>query len=238
MKRFLKRLYRYLFCRKGYGVHSPFVFDLITNVLEERHGYYAYTELKAARLMLQDAAKMKNAVKRQSLSRHECEWLFRLANRFKPCRIIMVGSGAGLIPLSLTSYASGGLHGIALEQNAETADMARELLHERATSPVEIRCEAYETSLPKALADLGHPDCIVLDGTTGALSALLRCCSGYIHEDTLLIVRGIDASPEANEAWRTACALPSATVSIDACTWGIVFFRPGLPRKTFRHVVC
>lgn len=139
MKRFLKRLYRYLFCRKGYGVHSPFVFDLITNVLEERHGYYAYTELKAARLMLQDAAKMKNAVKRQSLSRHECEWLFRLANRFKPCRIIMVGSGAGLIPLSLTSYASGGLHGIALEQNAETADMARSLLRERATSPVEVR---------------------------------------------------------------------------------------------------
>ena len=57
------------------------------------------------------------------------------------------------------------------------ADMARELLHERATSPVEIRCEAYETSLPKALADLGHPDCIVLDGTTGALFVLLRCYS-------------------------------------------------------------
>ncbi|WP_449190366.1 hypothetical protein [Tannerella forsythia] len=238
MKRFLKRLYRYLFCRKGYGVHSPFVFDLITNVLEERHGYYAYTELKAARLMLQQDTKIKNAVKRQSLSRHECEWLFRLANRFKPCRIIMVGSGAGLIPLSLTSYASGGLHGIALEQNAEMANVARSLLRERATSPVEVRYETYEVSLPKALAEFGHPDCIVLDEITGALSALLRCCAGYIHEDTLLIVRGIDASPEANEAWRTACAFPSATVSIDACTWGIVFFRPGLPRKTFRHVVC
>ena len=118
------------------------------------------------------------------------------------------------------------------------ANVARSLLRERATSPVEVRYETYEVSLPKALAEFGHPDCIVLDGITGALSALLRCCAGYIHEDTLLIVRGIDASPEANEAWRTACAFPSATVSIDACTWGIVFFRPGLPRKTFRHVVC
>ncbi|MDO4704041.1 hypothetical protein [Tannerella sp.] len=236
MKRFLKRLYRYLFCRKGYGVHSPFVFDLITNVLEERYGYYAYTELKAARLMLQDAAKMKD----MRISQRECEWLFRLANRFKPSRIIMVGSGAGLIPLCLTSYVSGGIHGIALEQDALIADVTRTLLRERATSPVEVRCEAYETSLPKALSDLGrHPDCIVLDGTTTrALSALLRCCADFIHEDTLLIVRGIDVSPEANEAWRTACAFPSATVSIDACTWGIIFFRPGLPRKTFRHVVC
>lgn len=238
MKRFLKRLYRYLFCRKGYGVHSPFVFDLITNVLEERYGYYAYTELKAARLMLQDAAKMKDASKYQRLSPRECEWLFRLANRFKPCRIIMAGSGAGLIPLCLTSYVSGGVHGIALEQDAMIADVARTLLRERATSPVEVRCEAYEVSLPKALAEFGHPNCIVLDGKASGLSALLRCCGDYIHEDSLLIIRGIDASPEANEAWRTACAFPSATVSIDACTWGIVFFRPGLPRKTFRHVVC
>lgn len=234
MKRFLKRLYRYLFCRKGYGVHSPFVFDLITNVLEERYGYYAYAELNAARLMLQDAAKMKNA----GLSQRECEWLFRLANRFKPCRIIMVGSGAGLIPLCLTSYISGGIHGIALEQDAVIAGVAQTLLRERATSPVEVRCEPYEVSLPKALDEFGHPDCIVLDGATSGLSALLRNCADYIHEDTLLIIRGIDASPEANEAWRTACAFPSATVSIDACTWGIVFFRPGLPRKTFRHVVC
>lgn len=234
MKRFLKRLYRYLFCRKGYGVHSPFVFDLITNVLEERYGYYAYAELKTARLMLQDAAKMKNA----GLSQRECEWLFRLANRFKPSRIVTVGSGAGLIPLCLTSYVSGGVHGMALEQDAVIADMTRTLLHERATSPVEVRCEAYEIALPKALAEFGDPDCIVLDGATGALSALFRCCADYIREDTLLIIRGIDASPEANETWRTACAFPSATVSIDACTWGIVFFRPGLPRKTFRHVVC
>ena len=64
----------------------------------------------------------------------------------------MVGSGAGLIPLSLTSYASGGIHGIALEQDAVMADVARTLLHERATSPVEVRYETYEVSLPKALA--------------------------------------------------------------------------------------
>ena len=31
--------------RKGYGVHSPFAFDFVTNVLYNREKYYAYTEM-------------------------------------------------------------------------------------------------------------------------------------------------------------------------------------------------
>lgn len=33
--------------RCGYGVHSPFAFDLITNVIYERTPYYAYSSLEA-----------------------------------------------------------------------------------------------------------------------------------------------------------------------------------------------
>ena len=31
--------------RKGYGVHSPFAFDLVTNVLYNKEKYYAYEEM-------------------------------------------------------------------------------------------------------------------------------------------------------------------------------------------------
>ena len=34
--------------RKGYGVHSPFAFRFITDVIYERHPYYAYKELDEA----------------------------------------------------------------------------------------------------------------------------------------------------------------------------------------------
>lgn len=34
--------------RKGYGVHSPFAFRFITDVIYERHPFYAYCELDTA----------------------------------------------------------------------------------------------------------------------------------------------------------------------------------------------
>jgi len=36
-------LYRGIRYRKGFGVHSPFVFNLITKVIEERCQYYSFS---------------------------------------------------------------------------------------------------------------------------------------------------------------------------------------------------
>lgn len=228
MRRLIVPLYRRLCCRRGYGVHSPFVFDLITNVLEESRGYYAYARLHAAHAL---------APPHDRLSQRECQWLFRLANRFHPQRIITVGTASGLIPLSLTAYVSGGLHAIALEERPAAAESARTLLHDRATSPVEVRLGAYEAELPKALSEYVHPDFLILDAPSDRLLSLFALCIDYLSSATLLLIRGIHASSAARQAWRAICAHPSATVCIDAYTWGITFFRPGLPRQRFKSIV-
>lgn len=70
--------------RRGYGVHSPFAFELITDVVYERHPYYAYGLLDK---------ETHEAV------RHGCvggvrkvnRLLFRLVNRVQPRLIVEVG---------------------------------------------------------------------------------------------------------------------------------------------------
>lgn len=76
--------------RCGYGVHSPFAFELITNVFYEKTPYYAYEELKQKESSGKKLGKTSRKVKRL---------LFRLVNRFQPQRIVDVG-----LPSSAISY--------------------------------------------------------------------------------------------------------------------------------------
>lgn len=45
-------LYRGIRYRKGFGVHSPFVFNLITKVIEERCQYYSFYDIELIRKQL------------------------------------------------------------------------------------------------------------------------------------------------------------------------------------------
>jgi hypothetical protein len=88
LKCFLVRLSRFHY-RCGYGVHSPFAFDFITQVIYEKEAYYAYKELKVEE-------------KKRMRMNHEKGWvseprkvnrlLFRLVNRVQPCTIVDVGN--------------------------------------------------------------------------------------------------------------------------------------------------
>lgn len=64
--------------RCGYGVHSPFAFSFITDVIYERHPYYAYSELDR---MLPVSMRWRR--------RKGLHLLLRLANRLQPDIIVL-----------------------------------------------------------------------------------------------------------------------------------------------------
>ncbi|GAE22340.1 hypothetical protein JCM10003_1921 [Bacteroides pyogenes JCM 10003] len=77
--------------RCGYGVHSPFAFGLITDVVYERRPYYAYANLESEeKERRRKEGRIKGHVKVNRL-------LFRLVNRIQPGTIVEVG------PLSVAS---------------------------------------------------------------------------------------------------------------------------------------
>lgn len=65
--------------RKGHGVHSPFVFDLITNVVEENNPYYCYDNIESS---LQEKKRHSDA--NNTLSPEYARLLFRLLYFWKP----------------------------------------------------------------------------------------------------------------------------------------------------------
>jgi len=66
--------------RCGYGVHSPFAFDLITNVIYEKDIYNGYLAIEEQI----SEARIKQSRRERKINR----LLFRLANRFHPQTIV------------------------------------------------------------------------------------------------------------------------------------------------------
>lgn len=84
--------------RRGFGVHSPWAYDLITNVIEEKLPYYAYDDLyeyweKAPDFLPQYDEKTD-------------QLLFRLVNALHPRTILEIGTGAGVSTGYLASVSS------------------------------------------------------------------------------------------------------------------------------------
>lgn len=73
--------------RCGYGVHSPFAFDLITNVIYEKTPYYAYRTLAEEEKRLPAVRRRRGRSESLKVKR----LLFRLVNRTQPSAIIDAG---------------------------------------------------------------------------------------------------------------------------------------------------
>jgi predicted O-methyltransferase YrrM len=242
-------IFRKFFCRKGYGIHSPFAFNLITRIIEESCPYYFYHELTTARQQLLHnkqtilrqgrQVSIRNLFRQQGITQRESELLFRLANYGKPRFILTLGSSMGLIPLSLTGYASG-LYCIALESEPGLAAVAHDtLLHRGARSRIEIRTGACDKLFPEALEAFPRIDCLFWSRETEAtsLADFFRQSLPRIHDETVYIMEGIRASSVKYRLWQQLCLHPKVTASVDLYTWGLLFFQPKLHRRTYKSFI-
>jgi len=71
--------------RRGYGIHSPFAFQLVTGVIYEKAPYYAYRELAEARKHLP-----------QALSERNDRLLLRLINHHRAKTCVVAGRHTAL----------------------------------------------------------------------------------------------------------------------------------------------
>ena len=144
----------------------------------------------------------------------------------------------GLVPLSLTGYASG-LRCITLERDTAFAALAERFLPPPSRSSIEICTGDYPELLPAALDRLSRVDCLyfdrTLDGTT--LEHLFPQCLPAVHGETVCLMGGIRSSPARRRLWQQFCAHPKVTVSVDLYCCGLLFFRPGLHPHTYKSMI-
>lgn len=203
---------------KGHGVHSPFVFNLINNVIEEKRPYYSYEDLSS--YLSQFSEKGLETKKDNLLS-------FRLVNYFNAKNILEIGSGEGVNTLYLTA-PSKDIQCLCIEQKKESIAIAQTLYEEYKRS---IRICNNLSEISEAQYDCIY---INLNNYKDLLPADLENIIKMCHEKSFIIVKGIRTNKKQNRLWKCLTANESRTAELDLFNIGLLFFDKQLYRWRYQ----
>ena len=244
-------LYRKLRYRKGHGVHSPFVYNLISKVINERGRFYCQDEIESTRekvLSFKQIIRLRKkenpeefrnvtvgkVVKKAAISPRAGALLLRLTNYFKPKTILQIGGTTDISMLYLSSYATG-LKCVVVEKSPEMASAARLVLETHNHTGIDLRTGDYKEVLPNVLAELPQPDFVFLNPVKDMKENeyAFNQCLRRLHNESVLVVRGIKASRDMRMFWKAVREREEVTVTIDLYSMGIIFFNKKLYKRNY-----
>ena len=228
-----------------HSIHSPFVFDLYTQVIRNHTDYYAYGEMDDIRdrlledhstLSVQDPGAgskrlasertVKSVAKLSVIPRKYGQLLFRLVNHFQPGVILELGTSLGISALYMHKAAPKA-ELITVEGDQQTYNFAKRLISSsESAKSVVLRNMYFSDFLEKEIAGKIF-DFIYIDGdhTYEATITNFKKLLPHITESSVLIFDDIYWSEEMTRAWKEIKMHERVTVTIDLFRFGIVFFR-------------
>ena len=240
--------------RKGYGLHSPFVFNLVREVIYGKDHFYAFDEINQSRAKLVASSQVIDVVdygagskglnakqrKVADLARHSSirtkygELLFRIVNEFNPQLILELGTSIGISTAYLSS-SDKQRKVTTIEGCPETSKVASVLLRELSCNSVKQITGHFKDVLPEHLAQHNKLDFVFFDGHHKKEATLdyFYTCLAKAHNETIFVFDDIHWSKGMEEAWHKICSHPQVTVSLDLFQLGIVFFRKECHKQHF-----
>lgn len=232
---------------KGHGIHSPFVYSFIREVLNDRGHYYAYDQVERLRkALLKDnsvlpvtdlgAGSGKDSGSNRivsSIARHAAKpaklakLLFRVVNYFQPASIIELGTSLG-ITAAYMAAADAKAAVYTIEGSPAIAEKAAINLQSLQLKNTEVLNGSFDEILPGLLARLGKVDMAYIDGNHRYESTIryFNELLPFVQDHSVLVFDDIHWSEEMEAAWKTIREHPSVSCSIDIFFLGFIFFRP------------
>ncbi|MGC1472764.1 MAG: class I SAM-dependent methyltransferase [Psychroserpens sp.] len=236
-----------------HGVHSPFVYDLITNCFYDNTKYKAYLKLSAYRkFLLQNNSELTitdygsgskifksdtraiNAIAKTSgTTQKRAELLFRIVQYFKPINTLELGTSLGIATQALAlGYSKN--HITSIEGCPNSSEFTKKQLSEFDIKNVEVKTGEFKTILPKLKNNTY--DLIFFDGNHTKIATVnyFNELIDKAHNNSIFIFDDIHWSKGMQDAWDIIKAHPKVTVTIDTFFWGIVSFRKEQVKEHFK----
>jgi predicted O-methyltransferase YrrM len=241
--------------RSRHGVHSPFVYDLIAQVLRPSDVLPAYAAIEQARADLLDsdqtirvndlgagsrvhdqALRRVSEVARTALKPpRQAQLLYRLARYMDAGSVLELGTSFGITTLYLSSGAEDGeVH--TIEGCPQTYRIAQHQFERFNRTNIHAHLGSFRATLPELLPRMEPPDLVFIDGhhAEGPTLEYFELCLHHAHNDTVLVLDDIHWSRGMEAAWSAIKSHPRVTVTIDLYNLGLVFLRSEQAKEHFR----
>lgn len=240
--------------RKGYGVHSPFLYDFVKKVLYAEKYFYAYDDISELRydllasddkiqvkdlgagskFMKSNIRKVSEIAKHSAISEKFGEMLFRIIEHYKPQIILELGTSLGLGTL-YSAMPNTKAQVFTIEGCFETARKASQNFEELNVKNISQIVGNIDEELPKLLKKIEKLDFVYFDGNhqKEATMNYFKQCLQKSHNDTIFYFDDIYWSKGMEEAWEEIKKNKKVSLTVDLFFSGIVFFRKELSKENF-----
>lgn len=241
---------------KGHGIHSPFVFSFIKDVLNDRKKKDAFGAIEKIRGSLlntdsiievkdfgtgssktkTDRRSVKTIASSSLKKKKYSSLLARIATYYRAQSMLELGTSLG-ITTSYLATANPAATIYTLEGSKNIALIAQNNFDKLGLQNIQMLQGDFEETLPELLSKIKKLDLIFVDGNHRKEPTLkyFDWLIEKINKHSVFIFDDIHWSKEMEDAWKEIQDHPFVTLTIDLFFIGVVFFNNDL--KVKQHFV-
>ncbi len=253
-KLILKYLKYRITAQTKHDIHSPFVFQLLTTVINDKNTSSDYKEIEdlrfgllknKAKIQIEDfgAGSLKSNTKTRLISEitrnaakppKYAQLLYRLVKHFQPANLLELGTSLG-VSTAYMAKASPNTKITTIEGSESIAKLAADNFKALNISNIQVITGNFDIQLPLLLQKIKSFDFIFFDGNHRKQPTLsyFETCLKHNHNDSVFVFDDIHWSVEMEEAWEVIRQSPEVSVTIDLFFIGLVFFRKESSKEHF-----
>jgi predicted O-methyltransferase YrrM len=231
--------------RKGHGIHSPFLYELISKVIFDKKHYHEYELFNAIRgelihsqyfIEIEDFGaksinfhkkkrRIADMVQKSSVNSKFGKLLFRLVHYYKPDVVVELGTSLGLSAIYMAA-ANNQATLLTIEGDEGLCTFAEHLFEKHNIKNIIILHGSFDDMLNKIANEYSCPQFVFIDGDHN-YDATMKYYEHFINvmEEGIIVFDDINWSPGMRKAWHRIKNSTHVHATIDLFFMGIVIKR-------------
>jgi predicted O-methyltransferase YrrM len=235
-----------------HSLHSPFLFNLYTNVLkknstdsstdpltvvrqnfEQNDRRLSITDFGAGSVALKTPERKISDIARLSVTPEKYSKLYsRIIKHYGYKHIVELGTSLGINTIYLAG-ANNDVEVTTFEGSPELAMIARSLFQDRGLPNIKVIEGNIDNTLLPYLSSVEHVDFVFMDANHryDATLKYFEWLLTKVHDLSIIAMDDIHYSSEMEEAWHHVQTHERVFTTVDLYRCGLIFFNPSLTRQ-------